>query len=75
MSALVITLFASADHGLLDSEIVLHVWSVYPNNVAANLSVSLRSAHFLDADAGCASSPDVLSQEAWVYPSNAAACC
>ena len=66
---------AKEDHELFDREMVLHVCSVYPNAVAADLSASLRSAHVFDADAGCASAPDSLSQEAWVYPSNAAACC
>ena len=74
VSVLVIALLVSADHDVLDVEKVLHVWSVYPNAAAADLSISLRSAHFLNVDDGCTSAPEASSQEAWVYPSNAAAC-
>ena len=57
------------------TETVLHVCSVYPNAVAANLSCAVRAAHFVDTDAGCTSLPDALSHDTSVYPSDVAACC
>jgi len=42
--------------------------------MAADLSVTVSSVHFFDADTGCISLPDILSHETWVYLSNVAAC-
>ena len=56
-----------ADHGVFFvTETVLHVCSVYPNTVAADFSTVVRSVHFFDADAGCASLPDALSHDTCV---------
>ena len=66
---------ARSDHSVFFvTETVRHVCSVYPNTVAASLFWAVRTVHFFDADAGCASLPDALSHDAWLYPSNIAAC-
>ena len=54
-------------------EIVLHVFSLYPNTNADDFCMVVRSVHFFDAVSGCTSLPDALSHETWVYPSSAAA--
>ena len=64
----------SADQDVvLVLEIVLHVFSVYPNTKAHDFCMVVRSDHFFDAVPGCTSLPDALSHETWVYPSSAAA--
>ena len=58
---------ANADHGVfLVTETERHVCSVYPNTVADDFSTVVRSVHFFDADAGCASLPDALSHDTCV---------
>ena len=63
MSAPAVTV--RSDHGVFFiTETVLQVCSVYPNTVAASLSCAVRAVHFVDAEAGCGSLPDVLSHDA-----------